>query len=103
LIAREIKREYSIISEYLFSKDDCQTYKKSGLSTMWKRARARSGITTEFVFKDIRALSATDAAKKGENRADIQKRLVHANVKTTDIYIREVIPEASNLKSELPW
>jgi integrase len=101
--AREIKRKYSIISEYLFSKDDCQPYAKSGLSTMWKRAKERSGIKEDVIFKDIRALGATDAAKRGEDRADIQKRLAHTSAKTTEIYIKEVIPDKSNLKSKLPW
>jgi hypothetical protein len=55
------------------------------------------------VFKNMRALDATDAARKGENRADIQKRLARTHAKTTEIYIKEVTPEASNLKSKLPW
>ena len=50
-----------------------------------------------------RALGATDAAKSGENRTDIQKRLAHTSAKTTDIYIKAVVPEKSELESKLPW
>ena len=101
--ARSIKRKYGTVSGYLFSKSDGKPYTKSGLSTMWKRAKQRSGITADVVFKDIRALGATDAAKAGEDRADIQKRLAHTSAKTTEIYIKEVIPDKSDLASKLPW
>ena len=101
--AREIKRQYLIISEYLFSKDDCKPYTKDGLRSMWVRAKARAEITADVTFKDIRALGATDAAKSGADREEIQKRLAHTSAKTTDIYIKEVVPDKSKLTSKLPW
>ncbi|PIG29568.1 hypothetical protein CLU93_3878 [Janthinobacterium sp. 35] len=38
----------------------------------------------DVVLRDIRALAATDAAQRGENRSDIQKRLEHTSGKTTE-------------------
>ena len=38
----------------------------------------------DVVLRDIRALAATDAARRGENRSDIQKRLEHTSGKTTE-------------------
>lgn len=48
-------------------------------------------------------LAATDAARRGESRDDIQKRLVHTSGKTTDIYIKEVIADVSEIPMVLPW
>ena len=57
----------------------------------------------DVVLRDIRALAAKDAAQHGENRSDIQKRLVHTSGNTTDIYIKEVIADVSEIPMTLPW
>jgi integrase len=101
--ARAIKRENQVISPYLFATLDGGAYSKPGLSSMWRRAKVRAGITDDVTFRDIRALGATDAAKAGENRSDIQKRLAHTSGKTTDIYIKEVIADVSEITVTLPW
>lgn len=101
--ARAIKRRYGIISPYLFPTQKGGAYTKSGLSSMWRRAKERAGITDDVVFKDIRALGATDAAKRGEDRKDIQTRLAHTSGKTTDIYIKESVPDVSDIPMSLPW
>lgn len=102
--ARQIKKQYAIISDYVFSKKDCKPYTKDGLYSMWTRAKERAGLTEEDItFRDIRALGATDAAKAGEDPKEIQKRLAHTSAKTTDIYIKEVVPDKSKLTSKLPW
>ena len=101
--ARAIKREYEVISPYLFSTQEGGAYSKSGLSSMWRRAKSRAGITDDVTFKDIRALGATDAARAGEDRKDIQTRLAHTSGKTTDIYIKESIADVSEIASTLPW
>lgn len=101
--ARAIKRKYQVISPYLFPTQKGGAYSKTGLSSMWRRAKARLGIAEDFVFKDIRALGATDAAKAGESRKDIQTRLVHTSGKTTDIYIKEAIADVSYIEMSLPW
>lgn len=101
--AREIKRKYGIISPYLFPTQKGLPYARSGLNSMWIRAKQRIGMEDDVVFKDIRALGATDAAKRGENRKHIQDRLAHASSDTTDIYIKEAIPDVSNIEMNLPW
>ena len=101
--AREIKRKYGIISPYLFPTQKGTPYTKSGLTTMWGRAKERIGMTDDVTFKDIRALGATDAARRGENRKHIQDRLAHTSGGTTDIYIKEAIPDVSSIDMDLPW
>ncbi|KQW97106.1 hypothetical protein ASC94_09945 [Massilia sp. Root418] len=104
--ARRIKQTYggkAAKSRYLFPTRQGGAYTKTGLSSMWDRAKERIGMTEDVVFKDIRALAATDAARRGEHRDDIQRRLVHTSGKTTDIYIKEVIADVSGISMDLPW
>lgn len=101
--ARAIKRRYEIISPYLFPTQKGTPYAKSGLLSMWDRAKERIGMTDDVVFKDIRALGATDAARRGEDRKHIQNRLAHTSGDTTDIYIKEAIPDISSIDMDLPW
>lgn len=107
--ARAIKRQYGIISQYLFPTKKGTPYSKSGLFSMWERARDRLGINKDsppeerIQFKDLRALGATDAAKSGQQKDEIRKRLVHTTTKTTDIYIKETVPDKSEIDMKLPW
>jgi integrase len=110
--ARAVKKSYKVISPYLFPTKKGTPYVKSGLTSMWDRARERAIAQAakegrEFgpaiQFKDLRALGATDAAKRGENRVNIQNRLVHTSGKTTDIYIKESVPTTSDIVMDLPW
>lgn len=114
--ARAVKRQHGIISQYLFpatAGDHAgHPYTKSGLFSMWDRARERAmdlakkegrEFGERIQFKDLRALGATDAAASGEAHGEIQKRLAHTSGKTTSIYIKKVIPSKSALESELPW
>jgi integrase len=110
--AREIKRGYKIkgkdtehdlITPWLFPTRKGTPYTKTGLFSMWDRNRERAGIVDDVQFKDIRALGATDAAKAGEGKEEIRKRLIHTNSKTSEIYIKEAIPERSEMDLKLPW
>lgn len=74
-----------------------------GLNTMWVRPRDRAGITDPIWFKNLRALGATDAARAGRQMHDIQKRLVHTTLKTSEIYIKEAIRDISAIDINLPW
>ncbi|MBN3804842.1 tyrosine-type recombinase/integrase [Paraburkholderia sp. Ac-20336] len=78
-------------------------YTRSGLNSMWRRAKAQAEVTLDVQFKDIRAIGATDAAKRGEHREAIQTRLAHTSAQTTEIYIKEAIPETSSIDLDLPW
>lgn len=76
---------------------------RSGLGSMRECAKEHIGMKDDVVLRDIRALAATDTARRGENRSDIQMRLVHTSGKTTDIYIKEVIADVSEIPMALPW
>lgn len=106
--ARAIKKTYKVkghdlISPYLFCTTKGGAYAKSGLFSMWDRARERAGITDDVQFRDLRALGATDAARTGEEKDAIRKRLVHTSTKTSEIYIKDVVPELSEIDMKLPW
>jgi integrase len=107
--ARAIKKGYEVISPYLFPSRKGTPYTKSGLFSMWDRARDRLGIDKDsppdqrIQFRDLRALGATDAARTGEEKDEIRKRLVHTTTKTSEIYIKDVIPEVSEIVMKLPW
>jgi integrase len=106
--ARAIKRKHNVVSAYLFpaltGEHKGHPYSKSGLSSMWRRAKARAGLEgVDIQFKDLRALGATDAARAGTSLEEIRKRLVHTTKKTSQIYVKEAIPEVSELNVILPW
>lgn len=101
--ARAIKAEGGIKGDYLFPSQKGTPYTKSGLFSMWDRARTRAGITEAIWYKDLRALGATDAARAGSKIGEIQTRLAHTSSKTSEIYVKESIPEASNIEVALPW
>jgi integrase len=105
--ARAIKKKYKIISPYFFTTSKGNPYSKSGLTSMWERARARAALQDETIkevqFKDLRALGATDAARAGKGREEIRARLVHTDSKTSEIYIKEAVPEKSTMELKLPW
>lgn len=107
--ARAIKKTYKVkgqdlITPYLFPTTQGKPYAKSGLTTMWDRARERAGMQdVDITFKDLRALGATDALKAGKDKKDIQRRMVHASGETTEIYFKEAVPEVSGIVMDLPW
>jgi integrase len=103
--ARAIKKTYKLPASnpYLFPSQKGTPYAKTGLISMWDRAKDRAGIKADVTFKDLRSLGATDAAKAGKHLAEIQKRLVHTTSKTSEIYIKEAIPEVSEIDMKLPW
>lgn len=114
LRARAIKKEYKVhgkplITGFLFPTRKGTPYGKNGLFSMWDRARDRLGIGKEspaeerIQFRDLRALGATDAAKAGKKMDEIQARLTHTSSKTSEIYIKEVIAQVSDMNLPLPW
>jgi hypothetical protein len=55
------------------------------------------------MVQDLRALGATDAAKAGTHIGETQTRLAHTSSKTSEIYIKESVPETSGIDLKLPW
>jgi integrase len=110
--ARALKRANNLISPHLFPTRKGTPYAKTGLITMWDRARERAVAIAKkegrdfgpmIQFKDLRALGATDAAKQGRTMTEIQNRLVHTSSKTSEIYIKEAVPTTSAIDMKLPW
>lgn len=101
--ARAIKRQYGIISPYLMPSTKGAPYSKSGLNSMWRRAKDRAKIADDVVFKDLRAMGATDAAKLGIDPKKIQTRLAHTSGRTSAIYVKEAIADRSDVDVKLPW
>jgi integrase len=101
--AQAIKRERGVISPYLFPTRNRTPYTRFGVRSMWDRAKERAKIERPITFRDIRALAATDAAKRGESKDAIRARLAHTTTKTSEIYIKEAVPEVSDMALKLPW
>jgi len=110
--ARALKRANELISPHLFPTRKGTPYAKTGLISMWDRARERAVAAAKkegrdfgpmIQFKDLRALGATDAAKQGRTMTEIQNRLVHSSSKTSEIYIKEAVPTTSAIDMKLPW
>lgn len=106
---REKVDQVTPIYAYLFPTRKGTPYSKSGLFSMWDRARDRLGIDKDsppeerIQFRDLRALGATDAAKAGKKMDEIQARLTHTSSKTSEIYIKEAIAQVSDMNLPLPW
>jgi integrase len=99
-------KDNAIVSDYIFPSTKGAPYTQSGIRSAWKRAIERAGMPKDVQmpqFRDLRALGATTAAKHGENKDAIRARLSHTSTKTTDIYIKEVIPEPSDMDVPVPW
>jgi integrase len=105
--SNEIKKRYGVKSEYLLPSQKGTPYVKSGLTSMWGRARERAAIDDPLVmqvqFRDLRSLGATDARKAGEEKEEVRKRLTHTSVETTEIYLKESVAELSAIDLKLPW
>lgn len=114
--ARAEKQKHAIVTGYLFvavtGPNRGVPFSGDRLFEMWDRARDRAVALAKregrdfgpsIQFRDLRALGATDAASRGEDHSEIQKRLAHTSERTTSIYIKKVIPKVSALDSGLPW
>ncbi len=103
----EIKQKYGVKGDYLLPSKKGTPYAKSGLTSMWERARDRAATmdpsVSEVQFKDLRALGATDARKAGEEKEEVRKRLAHMSVETTEIYLKESVAELSSIDLKIPW
>lgn len=88
---------------HLFPNLQGKPYTKSGINDFWTTCRRIAGVDTRFMFKDIRALAATDAKRAGATDLELQNRLVHTSAKTSEIYVKERLPKESALHTTLPW
>ncbi len=86
------KRHVPIVTPYLITSRNGRPY-----SSTCKRAGVE-GLT----LKDLRPTAASDAKKAGYSVHQIQQQLAHADLSTTEIYLRDRLPEESAVELTLP-
>lgn len=90
---KELQIKDRLNSDYIICNQFGKQYSSGGFRTRWRKARlkalASGQLTESFTEHDIRAKVATDITEAfGEDHA--AKILVHADVKTTRKYIRNI-------------
>lgn len=85
-------------SDYIFCNEDGLVYTKSGFSTLWTRlikSALKKGLIKEtFMFRDIRAKTATDS----KNTQTASELLGHTSKKTTEKHYIRKYKEVDPLK-----
>jgi integrase len=77
-----------VTSLYVICNAKGQPYTAHGIQSLFEDACQRANVTG-VTLKDIRAMAATAAKKKGYTRAQIKVALAHTDESTTDGYIRD--------------
>lgn len=75
-------------SLYLIPREDGKPYTESGISSMFRRAVAKSGIQ-DLAPYDMKAKGATDLYQAGVPLTQIQALCGHDSVQTTEVYIKQ--------------
>jgi integrase/recombinase XerD len=98
----EVCRYYSE-KPYLFWHSDGETYKNfaSQFAAIIKRTASwacENGVGFHpFRFHDLRHLHAVQWLKDGRSIYDLQARLGHTSIKTTEIYLKYLTPEEGRI------
>lgn len=71
---------------------DGKPYTRDGIAAMFRRHCVEAGVA-DFGLRDLRAKGATDMFREKIPIRTIQLLLGHASVQTTEIYLKELIPE----------
>lgn len=100
-----------VVRETFVHREDGEKYTQSGFASMFRRhcvgtkQRPANPKVEDFGLRDLRAKGATDMYRANPNNIrQIQILLGHASVRTTEIYIKDLIPETvlPNL-TEIAW
>lgn len=67
-------------------------YTVDGIGAMFRRYCAKAAIS-DFGLRDLRAKGATDEYRSGRSLRELQHLLGHRSVRTTEIYIKSLVPE----------
>jgi integrase/recombinase XerD len=76
--------------EYLFSHDDCR-YKN--VSSRFAVFTKELDLERRFKFHHLRHLFAVEWLRSGRSIYDLQQRLGHSSIKTTEVYLAFLTPE----------
>lgn len=67
-------------------------YSRDGIAAMFRRHCAAVGVS-DFGLRDLRAKGATEMHRAGVDVRTIQHLLGHKSVRTTEVYLKELLPE----------
>jgi len=86
--------------DYVFPREDGEPYYPRYFTDMWEKACVEAGVP-EIVLHDARHTSATAGADAGVPEHVMQKRLGHADARTTREVYTHVLPESERKAAEL--
>lgn len=67
-------------------------YSRDGIAAMFRRHCVAAGVA-DFGLRDLRAKGATEMYRAGVEARTIQHLLGHKSVRTTEVYLKELLPE----------
>jgi integrase len=82
----------SVVRSAFVHREDGQPYTTDGLTSMFRRHCIAAKVR-DFGLLDLRAKGATDEYRAGRPIREQQNLLGHKSVRTTEIYLKELIPE----------
>lgn len=82
----------SVVRSTFVHREDGQPYTTDGLTSMFRRHCIAAKVS-DFGLRDLRAKGATDEYRAGRPIRELQHLLGHKSVRTTEIYLKELIPE----------
>lgn len=91
----------TLYKSFVRTRDD-QPYTVEGIGAMFRRSVIKAGIVTtdaagdkhvDFGLRDLRAKGATDMFRAGVDIRTIQLLLGHKSVRTTEIYLKQLLTE----------
>jgi len=82
----------SVVRSTFVHREDGERYTTDGLTSMFRRHCVAAKVT-DFGLRDLRAKGATDEYRAGRPIRELQHLLGHKSVRTTEIYLKELIPE----------
>lgn len=86
--------------DYVFCREDGEPYYPRYFTDMWEKACIEAGVP-QIVLHDARHTSATAGADAGVPEHVMQKRLGHADARTTREVYTHVLPESERKAAEL--
>lgn len=82
----------SVVRSTFVHREDGERYTTDGLTSMFRRHCIAAKVS-DFGLRDLRAKGATDEYRAGRPIRELQHLLGHKSVRTTEIYLKELIPE----------
>lgn len=105
-VLRELKINKYKHSYYVFSPDKCpgeKPYSKDVFNRRHKTFTDRKGYNRRYTLYSWKHTGACDVAMKGANIKQLQMQLRHADLQTTDIYLRSLgINDMKDISQKFP-